>query len=170
MPRSSTTPNPARPRPQWSSFEFANSQLLEFRYHDALPRCGTLAPDLRRTSSAPVGGTDRVIGRALPARDPPVSCTPLFIDVNELTDRAENALKLVGDIYAARLLDARRRRASGIATEVEAPASRTSWRRSDDIYRFAVEQVAISRGQFLELTVVLILILELILFMIGVMK
>ena len=40
----------------------------------------------------------------------------------------------------------------------------------DDIYRFAVEQVAISRGQFLELTVVLILILELILFMIGVMK
>jgi hypothetical protein len=33
-----------------------------------------------------------------------------------------------------------------------------------------VEQVAISRGQFLELTVVLILILELVLFMIGVMK
>jgi hypothetical protein len=40
----------------------------------------------------------------------------------------------------------------------------------DDIYRFAVEQVAISRGQFLELTVVLILILELVLFVIGVMR
>ena len=27
----------------------------------------------------------------------------LFIDVNELTDRTENALKIVGDIYSARL-------------------------------------------------------------------
>ena len=40
----------------------------------------------------------------------------------------------------------------------------------DDIYRFAVEQSSISRGQFLELTVVLILILELLLVFIGVMK
>jgi uncharacterized Rmd1/YagE family protein len=31
----------------------------------------------------------------------------------------------------------------------------------DDIYRFAVEQTAMSRGQFLEVTVVVILILEL---------
>jgi N-formylglutamate amidohydrolase len=27
----------------------------------------------------------------------------LFIDVNELTDRAENALKIAGDVYVARL-------------------------------------------------------------------
>ena len=27
----------------------------------------------------------------------------LFIDVNELTDRTENALKIIGDVYAARL-------------------------------------------------------------------
>jgi len=40
----------------------------------------------------------------------------------------------------------------------------------DDIYRFAVEQSSISRGQFLELTVVLILILELLLVFMGVMK
>jgi len=40
----------------------------------------------------------------------------------------------------------------------------------DDIYRFAVEQVAISRGQFLELTVALILLLELVLFFVGIMK
>jgi uncharacterized Rmd1/YagE family protein len=40
----------------------------------------------------------------------------------------------------------------------------------DDIYRFAVEQVSISRGHFLELTVVVILVLELVLFFLGIMK
>lgn len=40
----------------------------------------------------------------------------------------------------------------------------------DDIYRFSVEQVSISRGQFLELAVVLILVLELILFFLGTMR
>jgi len=40
----------------------------------------------------------------------------------------------------------------------------------DDIYRFAVEQSSISRGEFLELAVVLILILELLLVFMGVMK
>ena len=58
----------------------------------------------------------------------------LFIDVNELTDRTENTLKFI-----------------------------------DDIYRFAVEQAAMSRGEFLELTVVVILILELVLIVMGVM-
>ena len=40
----------------------------------------------------------------------------------------------------------------------------------DDIYRFAVEQVAISRGQFMELAIILILVLELVLFFLGIMK
>jgi hypothetical protein len=34
----------------------------------------------------------------------------LFIDVNEITDRTENALKMVGDIYAARLFQLAARR------------------------------------------------------------
>ena len=37
----------------------------------------------------------------------------------------------------------------------------------DDIYRFVVEQVSISRGQFLEIVVVVILILELIPIFLG---
>jgi len=39
----------------------------------------------------------------------------------------------------------------------------------DDIYRFAVEQVSIARGQLLELTIVGILVFELILFFMGIM-
>jgi hypothetical protein len=40
----------------------------------------------------------------------------------------------------------------------------------DDIYGFAVEQTSISRGQFLELTIVLILVLEFVLLLLGVMQ
>jgi hypothetical protein len=40
----------------------------------------------------------------------------------------------------------------------------------DDIYRFAVEQTGMARGEALELLVVLILIFELVLFVMGVMK
>ena len=40
----------------------------------------------------------------------------------------------------------------------------------DDIYRFVVEQVSISRGQFLEIVVVVILILELIPIFMGLLR
>jgi hypothetical protein len=40
----------------------------------------------------------------------------------------------------------------------------------DDIARFALDQSAVSRGQFLEITIVAILVLELILVFLGVMK
>ena len=40
----------------------------------------------------------------------------------------------------------------------------------DDIYRFAVEQTSMARCELLELTIVLILILELVLFFAGIMR
>ena len=78
--------------------EFANSQLLEFRYYDHL-----LDVELARTYARLQRGGWRPpwIGRryARTARQ----IHALFIDVNELTDKAENALKIAGDVYAARL-------------------------------------------------------------------
>ena len=90
----------------------------------------------------------------------------LFIEFNEVTDRTENALKFIGDIYAARLfwLVAERLGLSTWKADIE-----TKLKTLDDIYRFAVEQGAMSRGQFLELTIVLILVLELVLFFMGIM-
>jgi uncharacterized Rmd1/YagE family protein len=38
----------------------------------------------------------------------------------------------------------------------------------DDIYRFLVDQVSMLRGQFLELTIVLILVFELVLIFMGI--
>jgi hypothetical protein len=40
----------------------------------------------------------------------------------------------------------------------------------DDIYRFAVEQRSMARGQLLELTIVLILVFELVLVFLGIMQ
>jgi hypothetical protein len=142
--------------------EFANSQLLEFRYYDALleEELTRIYPALQRTSwwrNLLGGGAVRAANQL----------HSLFIDVNEITDRTENTLKIAGDIYAARVF-----------ALVGARLGLARWKQSvedkletlDDIYRFAVEQVSISRGQFLELMVVVILVLELILFFVGVMK
>lgn len=143
-------------------FEFANSQLLEYRYYDA-----RLESELTRIYPALQRNTwwNNLFGRGtLQAAN---QLHSLFIDVNELTDRTENALKIVGDIYAARVF--------GLVGQRLALGR---WKQSiddkletlDDIYRFSVEQVSISRGQFLELAIVLILVLELILFFLGIMK
>jgi hypothetical protein len=133
--------------------EFANSQLLEFRYHDerlesALKR---IYADLQHPR-----WTDRLVGRRhLRATR---ELHGLFIDVNDLTDHLENALKLVGDVYAARLF-------SLVATRL----GLDRWKRNvqdklntlNDIYRFAVEQTRVSQGNILELVIVLILVFEL---------
>ena len=142
--------------------EFANSQLLEFRHYDDLldTELGAIYATLQRST-----WWNSLSGRGyIKAAN---QLHSLFIDVNELTDRTENALKFVGDIYAARVF-----------TLVAARLGLVRWKQSveekletlDDIYRFAVEQVAISRGQFLELTIILILVLELVLFFLGIMK
>jgi hypothetical protein len=140
--------------------EFANSQLLELRYHDDLleSELTGIYAQLQRP-----GLLDRLTGRYTRAA---VRLHALFIDVNELTDRTENAVKFVGDIYSARLFG-----------NVAARLGLDRWKRNveeklktlDDIYRFAVEQTGMSHGNILELVIVLILVLELALFFAGVM-
>ena len=133
--------------------EFANSQLLEFRYHDE-HLDSTLVRSYAELKHP--RWSDRVLGRRYLRATRELHA--LLIDVNELTDRTENALKLVGDVYAARLY--------GL---VGARLGLDHWKRSvqdklktlDDIYRFAVEQTRVSQGNILELVIVLILIFEL---------
>jgi hypothetical protein len=140
-------------------FEFANSQLLEFRYYDALldAELGRIYPALQKTS----WWGNLVGGRATRTAN---QLHSLFIDVNEITDRFENALKIVGDIYAARVLALLGAR---LGVERWKASVEEKMKTLDDIYRFVVEQVSISRGQFLEIVVVVILILELIPIFLG---
>ncbi len=142
--------------------EFANSQLLEFRYYDDLldGRLATIYARLQRPRWYEAWTGARYASAARQVHS-------LFIDVNELTDRTENALKFIGDIYAARLFTLI---ADRLGLERWKANVQEKLKTLDDIYRFAVEQSSMSRGQFLELTIVLILVLELLLVFMGVMK
>lgn len=132
--------------------EFANSQLLEFRYHDDMldSELTKLYAELQqpRWFHGFAGRRHTRETRHMHA---------IFIDVNELTDRMENAVKFVGDIYSARLF--------GIVT---ARLGLERWKNNvqeklttlADIHRFAVEQTGMSHGNILELIIVLILLIE----------
>jgi hypothetical protein len=142
--------------------EYANSQLLEFRYYDRLldAELSAIYAQLQHPHwyESWLGSRYTRAARHVHA---------LLIDLNELTDRTENALKVVGDIYSARLF-------SIVADRLGLGRWKANvqdkLKTLDDISRFAVEQASMSRGQFLELTIVLILVLELVLLVLGVTK
>ena len=143
-------------------FEFANSQLLEFRYYDALlaRELARIYADLQTPAWFRGWGGRRYTRAAQQVH-------ALFIDVNELTDRAENALRVAGDIYTARVLTLTGAR---LGLDQWKANVQKKLRTLDDIYRFAVEQTGMARGETLELMIVLILVFELILFFMGIMK
>ena len=153
--------SPAGAQAALEILEFANSQLLEFRYYDEhLDReLASIYGSLQRPR-----WFDEWLGSRYTRAARRVHA--LYVDVNELTDRTENALKFIGDIYAARLfwLVAGRLGLEAWKADVEAKLKTL-----DDVYRFSVEQSSMSRGQFLELTIVVILVLELVLILLGVM-
>ena len=141
--------------------EFANSQLLQFRCYDQ-----RLDRELTRIYARlqTTRWYEPWIGRRYTAAARELHA--LFIDVNELTDRTENALKLVGDVYAARLLGLA---AARLGLGAWKDAVRDKLKTLDDIYRFAVDQTAMDRGEILEAAIVFILVLELVLFFMGIM-
>lgn len=132
--------------------EFTNSQLLEFRYYDQLldAELGKIYAGFQRHAWWPL-----TIGRRYTGAIREVHS--LFIDVNELTDRAENALKIAGDVYAARVFGTT---AARLGLDQWKANVREKLKTVDDIYRFAVERTAIARGEFLELTIVILILLE----------
>jgi len=142
--------------------EFANSQLLEFRYYDSLldRELAKIYAQLQTPRWFQGWGGRRYTRAAQHVH-------ALFIDVNELTDRAENALKVAGDIYTARVLTLTSAR---LGLDQWKANVREKLKTLDDIYRFAVEQTAMARGEVLELMIVLILVFELVLFFMGIMR
>ena len=141
--------------------EFANSQLLQFRYYDE--RLDAELASIYARVQKP-RWFDQWIGSRHTRNARQIHT--LFIDVTEITDQRVNAIKFTGDIYAARLF-----------TLVAGRLGLDAWKANvdrklktlDDIYQFAVEQSSMARGQLLELMVVFILVFELVLLFLGVM-
>jgi len=138
--------------------QYANSQLLEFRHYDEL-----LTKELEDVYDfLDVGGTG-LWSRWRTARAASKLHTVL-LDVNELTERADNAIKFLSDMFSARLYKL-------CAAKVGVPdykdLVKEKLQTAEDLYRFMVEQFNQSRAFVLELMVVIILVIELVYFFRG---
>ena len=138
--------------------QYANSQLLEFRHYDEF-----LTRELENVYDfLEVGGTGWW-SRWRTARAASKLHTVL-LDVNELTERADNAIKFLSDMFSARLYKL-------CAQKVGVPdykdLVKEKLQTAEDLYRFMVEQFNQSRAFVLELMVVIILVIELVYFFRG---
>jgi hypothetical protein len=132
--------------------EYANSQLLEFRHYDDL-----LTEELERVYTLLDKGTG-MLARWRLARSATRLHTVL-LDIAELTEHADNAIKFLSDMFAARLYKL-------AALKVGVPDYKELVTRkvhtAEELYRFMVDQFNQSRAFFMELTVVVILVIELV--------
>jgi hypothetical protein len=132
--------------------EYANSQLLEFRHYDEL-----LTRELEGVYASLDQGTG-MLARWRLARAATKLHT-VFLDVTELTEHADNAIKFLSDMFSARLYKL-------AAAKVGVPDYKDQVTRklktAEELYRFMVDQFNQSRAFALELMVVIILIIELV--------
>jgi hypothetical protein len=134
------------------AIEFANLQLLEFRYtdnqlDDRLAHAYRLIHPLAR-SSLPFWRAPTRQLRAL---------GDLRIEANAVFERTSNVLKLVGDQYLARVYRL-------LVARFHLDDWEQSIRRSLDVvegvYRVVADQTATSRAEFLEVMIVILILLE----------
>jgi uncharacterized protein YdiU (UPF0061 family) len=137
--------------------EYANSQLLEFRHYDEF-----LTRELESVYASFDEGTG-MLARWRLARAATKLHTVL-LDVNELTEHADNAIKFLSDMFSARLY---KLAAQKVGVPDYKDLVQEKLHTAEDLYRFMVDQFNQSRAFVLELMVVIILIIELVYFFRG---
>jgi hypothetical protein len=131
--------------------EYANSQLLQFRHYDEL-----LTRELR--------GVYRFMGRrggvfaGWKMRPAAARLRTILLEVTELTERTNTALKFVGDMFTARLYKLCVAKI-GVSDYQALVADKLST--AENLYSVMIEQFQQARGFVLEVLVVIILIIEL---------
>jgi len=138
--------------------QYANSQLLEFRHYDEL-----LTKELEDVYDFLDAGGTGLWSRWRTARAAGKLHTVL-LDVSELTERADNAIKFLSDMFSARLY---KLAAQKVGVPDYKDLVKEKLQTAEDLYRFMVDQFNQSRAFVLELMVVVILIIELIYFFRG---
>jgi hypothetical protein len=138
--------------PTMQLLEYANSQLLEFRHYDGV--LTNLLTGVYRS----LEHRTRTWKRWRLAREAERLNT-IRLDVRELTERVDNSIKFLSDLFAARLY----RVAAG---KIGVPDYRRLVEQKLDsageLYGFMMDQFHQARGFVLELMVVVILIIELV--------
>ncbi len=138
--------------------QYANSQLLEFRHYDEL-----LTKELENVYDFLETGGTGWWSRWRTAKAASKLHTVL-LDVNELTERADNAIKFLSDMFSARLY---KLAAMKVGVPDYKDLVKEKLQTAEDLYRFMVDQFNQSRAFVLELMVVVILIIELVYFFRG---
>ena len=132
--------------------EYANSQLLEFRHYDEF-----LTRKLESVYASFDEGTG-MLARWRLARAATKLHTVL-LDVNELTEHADNAIKFLSDMFYARVY---RLAADKVGVTDYRRLVDAKLRNAGDLYEFMQNEFHQARGFVLEMMVVAILIIELV--------
>ena len=144
------TPEGAEPLIQL--LEYANTQLLEYRRYDEILTV------LLKDAYAALERRGGFFSRWRLARAA-TQLNRLRLDVTELTERADNAIKFLSDMYYAR---AYRLAAVKVGAGDYRSLVDQKLRTAGELYEFMVNEFREARGFILELLVIVILIIELI--------
>jgi hypothetical protein len=150
------TPEGAAPTIQL--LEYANTQLLEFRHYDAV---------LTRLLSGVYRSLDEGTGFLARWRlaQEAERLNTIRLDVRELTERVDNSIKFLSDMFAARLYRM-------AAARIGVPDYRTlvdeKLQSAGDLYGFMTDRFYQGRAFGLELMVVVILVIELVMLFGGI--
>ncbi len=137
--------------------EYANSQLLEFRHYDEL------LSEILDSVYDQLGKQKRWFTRWSMARRA-TSLQQVLLEIGELTEHADNAIKFLSDMFAARLY---RLAAAKVGVPDYKDLVAQKLKTADDLYNYMQEQFNQGRGFLLEVAVVLILLIELFLAFFG---
>ena len=135
-------------------FEFANSQLLEYRYYDEVLNAElTAVYDEMEAHRAAARLSQSYRYRRTARR-----LNALFLEISELTEKSENSLKFFGDPFASRVYRLAVQKLGAAEWRTLLAGKLHS---ADVLYRSLIEEVSSFRMEFMEFVIVLILVLEL---------
>ena len=132
--------------------EYANTQLLEYRRYDEILTA------VLKDAYAALERRGGVLARWRLARDA-AQLNRLRLDITELTERADNAIKFLSDMYYAR---AYRLAAAKVGAGDYRELVDQKLHTAGELYEFMVNEFREARGFVLEVLVIVILIIELI--------
>jgi hypothetical protein len=137
--------------------EYVNSQLLEFRHYDEL---------LTRELAGVYTSLKHRAGfwRRWQMRREASRLNSVTVEVTELVERSDNAIKFVSDMFSARLY---RLAAAKVGVPEYKNLVNDKLRTARGLYRFLIDEFHQSRGFILEVMVVIILVIELVYFFRG---
>jgi hypothetical protein len=132
--------------------EYANSQLLEFRHYDEL---------LTRELAGVYGSVKRRAGfwSRWRMRGEASRLNSVTVEVTELVERSDTAIKFVSDMFSARLY---RLAAAKVGVPEYKDLVNEKLKTAENLYRFLIDEFHQTSSFVLEVMVVIILIIELV--------